>query len=182
MNHNAWLLTPAFVLGATTVIYAKDFSHQYPTYQESQKGFFPQATSFIPADIVLNDNEIDRVQQLSKVRVRDPKQKIWKVEQNGHQTGWFILDRVIGKHELITYAIALDMNQKVKGIEILDFKESYGEQIREIQWRAQFIEKALSDPFKLNQDIRNISGATLSCKNVTNGVKRVLATMEIKFK
>lgn len=182
MNHTAWLLTPALILSATPAVYAKDFSFQYPTYAESQKSFFPQATAFVPSDIVLNEGEIDQVEQLGKVRVRDPKQKIWKVEQNGHQSGWFILDRVIGKHELITYSIALDMNNKVKGIEVLDFKESYGEQIREIQWRAQFVGKTLHDPLKLNSDIRNISSATLSCKNVTNGVKRILATMEVKFK
>ncbi|AFV96865.1 MULTISPECIES: FMN-binding protein [unclassified Sulfuricurvum] len=182
MNTNTWLLTPALILSAVPAIYAKDFSFQYPTYSESQKSFFPQATTFVPSDIVLLDSEIDQVEQMSKVRVRDPKQKIWKVEQNGHQIGWFILDKVIGKHELITYSIALDMSNKVKGIEVLDFKESYGEQIREIQWRAQFIGKTHKDSLKLNGDIRNISSATLSCKNVTNGVRRVLATMEVKFK
>jgi Na+-transporting NADH:ubiquinone oxidoreductase subunit NqrC len=163
-------------------MHAKEFNTQYPTYQESQKNFFSSATAFVPSDIVLNDDEIDKVQEMSKVRVRDPKQKVWRVEQNGHTIGWFMIDRVIGKHELITYSLALSTDGKVKGIEILDFRESYGEQIHELQWRAQFIGKTLSDPFKLDQDIRNISGATLSCKNVTNGVKRLLATYTVKLK
>lgn len=182
MNSDTWLLTPALIMSATPAIYAKEFNHQYPTYQESQKGFFPTANAFIPAHIMLNDAEVDKVEHLSQVRVRDPKQHIWRVEQHHHQIGWYIIDKVIGKHEFITYGIALDMNLQVKGIEILDFKESYGEQVRELQWRAQFIGKSLQDPIKLNNDIRNISGATLSCKNVSNGVKRVLATMDVKFK
>ena len=33
----------------------------------------------------------------------------------------------------------------------------------------------LADPFKLDRDIPNISGATLACRNVTDGVKRLLA-------
>lgn len=181
MNQTSWLLAPALVLSATPAVYAKEFNFQYPTYQESQKGFFPTATGFTPSHITLTEDEVDKVENTSKVRVRDPKQYIWKVEQNTHQIGWYVIDRVIGKHELITYGIALDMNHKVKGIEVLDFKESYGEQIREIQWRAQFIGKTLQDPLKLNGDIRNIGGATLSCKNVSNGVKRVLATMAVKF-
>lgn len=182
MNNHSWLLAPALILSATPAIYAKEFNIQYPTYQESQKNFFPAATAFVPADITLTEGEIDQIQDMSKVRVRDPKQKVWKVEQNGHHVGWFIIDKVVGKHELITYAIALTAEGKVKGIEILDFKESYGEQIHELQWRAQFISKTISDPFKLDQDIRNISGATLSCKNVTNGVKRLLATYAVKLK
>lgn len=182
MNNHGWLLTPALILSATPAIYAKAFNIQYPTYQEAQKGFFPNATLFVPSDIELTDNEIDQVQNMSKVRVRDPKQKIWRVEENHQLVGWFIIDKVIGKHELITYALALSANGTVKGIEVLDFKESYGEQIYEKAWRAQFIGKTLSDPFQLNQDIRNISGATLSCKNVTNGVKRLLATYAVKLK
>ena len=182
MIQNAWLLTPALILSATPAIYAKEFNIQYPTYQESQKNFFPAATAFVPADITLTEGEVDQIQDMSKVRVRDPKQKVWKVEQNGHTIGWFIIDRVIGKHEHITYSLALSNDGKVKGIEVLDFRESYGEQIHELQWRAQFIGKTIADPFKLNQDIRNISGATLSCKNVTNGVKRLLATYAVKLK
>ena len=182
MNNQGWLLTPALILSATPALYAKSFGIQYPTYQESQKEFFPQATVFIPSDIELSDDEIDSIQHISQVRVRDPKQKIWRVRTNQQDIGWFIIDRVIGKHELITYALALNTNGSVKGIEVLDFRESYGEQIHEQQWRAQFIGKTLSDPFKLNQDIRNISGATLSCKNVTNGVKRLLATYAVKLK
>lgn len=182
MNQPSWLLAPALILSATPAVYAKEFNIQYPTYQESQKNFFGSSAIFVPSQFTLNDEQVERVENSSKVRVRDPKLNAWKVEQNGHQTGWFIIDRVIGKHELITYSIALDMNHKVKGIEVLDFKESYGEQIHELQWRVQFIGKTLQDPLKLNGDIRNISGATLSCKNVTNGVKRVLATMDVKYK
>lgn len=182
MNNHSWLLAPALILSATPAMYAKAFNTQYLTYQEAQKSFFSDLAIFVPSDITLNEDEIDQVQSMSKVRVRDPKQKVWKVEQNGHHTGWFIIDKVVGKHELITYAIALTAEGKVKGIEVLDFKESYGEQIHELQWRAQFIGKTLSDPFKLDQDIRNISGATLSCKNVTNGVKRLLATYAVKLK
>ena len=35
--------------------------------------------------------------------------------------------------------------------------------------------KRQGDALKLGGDIRNITGATLSCRNVTNGVKRLLA-------
>ena len=32
---------------------------------------------------------------------------------------------------------------------------------------------------QLGKDIRNISGATLSCKHITQGVKRVLAVYDL---
>ena len=46
-------------------------------------------------------------------------------------------------------------------------------------WRALFKGKTLSDQFRLNRDIPNISGATLSCRNVTDGVKRLLALQKV---
>ena len=40
--------------------------------------------------------------------------------------------------------------------------------------RRQFIGKTVRDPVSLNQDIKNISGATLSCRHLTEGVQRLL--------
>jgi Na+-transporting NADH:ubiquinone oxidoreductase subunit NqrC len=61
----------------------------------------------------------------------------------------------------------------------LSYRETYGYQVRNAEWRRLFAGKTLADPFKLDQDIPNISGATLSCRNVTNGVKRLLALQEL---
>ena len=44
---------------------------------------------------------------------------------------------------------------------------------------SNLLEKTRNDPVKLNQDIQNISGATLSAKHVTDGVKRVLAIYDL---
>ena len=56
----------------------------------------------------------------------------------------------------------------------MQYIESYGYEVREAQWRAQFVGKSASSPLELNNDITNISGATLSSRHVTEGVKRVL--------
>jgi hypothetical protein len=88
--------------------------------------------------------------------------------------GWFIVDKVLGKHELITYAVALDAGGRVRGVEILEYLEAHGGEIRDPAWRAQFVGKGTADPLQLDRDIRNISGATLSCRHITDGVKRLL--------
>ena len=49
-------------------------------------------------------------------------------------------------------------------------------EIREALWRAQFIGKRHGAQLALTKDIQNISGATLSCRHITDGVKRLLAT------
>jgi len=104
--------------------------------------------------------------------------RVWKVSGSG----WFIVDQVIGKHELITYALGINANGAVRGIEILEYRENYGHEIRTPAWRRQFTGKTAADPVQLEQDIQNISGATLSCRHVTEGVKRLLALYESTLK
>jgi Na+-translocating ferredoxin:NAD+ oxidoreductase RnfG subunit len=82
---------------------------------------------------------------------------------------------VVGKHLLIDYAVALTPAGAVHSVEILQYRESYGGEIRSASWLAQFVGKTSSSALKINGDIRNIAGATLSSTHVTEGVKRVLS-------
>jgi len=103
---------------------------------------------------------------------------IWRTSTSGY----FIVDRVVGKHEYITYAIGINANGTVKQIEIMEYTESYGFEVRDASWRAQFVGKSAASPLQLNVDIKNISGATLSSKHITDGVKRVLQKYESTLK
>jgi len=103
---------------------------------------------------------------------------IWRAP-NG---AYFVVDRVVGKHEFITIAVGINAGGTVKQIEIMDYRESYGYEVRDAAWRAQFVGKSASSPLQLNADIKNISGATLSSKHVTDGVKRILQKYESSLK
>ena len=118
------------------------------------------------------------IEQASGVRVLHDEQRVWRVSGGG----WFIVDEVVGKHEFITYAAGLNADGSVKQIEIMDYRETYGGQIRDQKWRAQFVGKTGQSTLKLDSDIKNISGATLSCRHITDGVKRLLAFYEIALK
>ncbi len=102
--------------------------------------------------------------------------RVWKAESGGRVAGFFVLDRVVGKHLFIDYAVALTPGGAVHSVEILQYRESYGGEIRSPSWLAQFVGKTSGSALKINGDIRNIAGATLSSTHVTEGVKRVLAT------
>ena len=93
--------------------------------------------------------------------------------------GWVVIDNVVGKFELITYAVGLQTDGTVKGIEVLSYRESHGHEIRLPAWRRQFVGKTAAAPLKLGEDIANISGATLSCQHVTDGVRRIVAVVDL---
>jgi Na+-transporting NADH:ubiquinone oxidoreductase subunit NqrC len=64
----------------------------------------------------------------------------------------------------------------------MDYRETYGYEIRNAAWRRQFVGKRHGDSLKLDQDIRNITGATLSCRHITDGVKRLLAFHQVALR
>ena len=175
-----WLLVPAIIIpvGATAPAYAV----QYLSTERAQKALFPAADSFVAMPVKLTPEQKKFVEKTAGVRMRYPEQPVWKVMDGGQPIGWFVLDEVYGKHEFITYAVALGLDGTVRGVEILDYRETHGGEVKNAKWRAQFTGKKLADPFKLDNDIQNISGATLSCRHVTDGVKRILAIHEVALK
>ena len=104
--------------------------------------------------------------------------RIWRTPD----CSFFIIDEVIGKHEHIKYAIGINVDGAVREIEIMEYTESYGYEVRNESWRKQFVGKTASMPIKLNKDIDNISGATLSCKHLADGVKRVMVMYDLVSK
>jgi hypothetical protein len=93
-----------------------------------------------------------------------------------------VIDEVIGKFELITYAVGMGLDGAVKQVEVLSYRESHGHEIRLPAWRKQFVGKTSASPLHVGEDIANISGATLSCNHVSEGVKRVVSVVDIARK
>ena len=107
-----------------------------------------------------------------------PEIRFWRVASGG----FFIVDEVVGKHELITYALGLNADGSIRQIEILDYREPYGFEIRNERWRRQFIGKRFGAPLRIGHEIQIISGATISCTHLTDGVKRLLALHDVALR
>ena len=173
-----WKPNPLLLIGLATVS-APLVAHAkiYVSIEQAQKILIPNKPLTKNPIIITNELQ-DKMRSASSVRQTFQGDRIWKAADGS----WFIVDEVVGKHEMITYAVALSPAGAVTGIEILDYVESYGYEVAEAQWRNQFVGKTASDPIKLNQDIQNIGGATLSCKHLTDGVKRVAVLYDIALK
>jgi len=96
--------------------------------------------------------------------------------------GYVVSDAVVGKFELIGYAVGIDLAGAVTQVEILSYRESHGGEIRLPAWRRQFAGKTVESPIRVGEDIANISGATLSCSHVTDGVRRIVSVVQVAAK
>lgn len=146
----------------------------YMTPEQAQSVMFPGET-LRPSFRTLDASQIQEIRKASGVAPLSRQLKAWRASGGG----WLIIDEVIGKHEFITFAVALTSAGTLKSMEILDYRESYGGQVRDPRWRAQFVGKRAGSPLRVGADIKNISGATLSSTHVTEGVRRLLATYAV---
>ena len=159
---------------ATLAIVAPAQGAVYLSMAQAQQLMFPGAT-LTPEFRELTREQVSAIEKTSGVDVRNRNFQIWRVSTGG----WFIADEVVGKHDFIPFALGLDESGGVKSVEILEYRESYGDQIRNPAWRSQFTGKRHGAKLTLTKDIQNISGATLSCRHLTDGIKRLLATYAI---
>ena len=146
----------------------------YMSVEQAQQAMFG-GQKLVPHFRQLQPAEIAAIKKASRASPTSKQLKAWKAADGG----WFILDRVIGKHEFITYAVAIGPDGAVKRVEILEYRDTYGGEIRNANWRQQFVGKRFGSPVSLGKDIKNISGATLSSRHVTDGVRRILATWQL---
>ena len=119
-------------------------------------------------DLTLSNAQVEAIEDASDMRVLSNKLNAWKTQSNE----WFLVDQVIGKHEMIDMAVGIDSSGKIKGLRVLRYVESYGSEVRYIKWLDQFNGRDSSEKLLLDKQIDNISGATLSCRHITDGVNR----------
>ncbi len=152
---------------------------QYLTIEQAQQLMFPEATSFRRQDVALSTVQMQQVEKLAGVPSRSVNWRVVAALKGEQVIGYLVLDDVIGKFELITYAVGINPDASVRQVEILTYRESHGGEIRNPAWRRQFAGKRAPAGMAIGDGIANISGATLSCTHVTDGVRRIAAIAQV---
>jgi Na+-translocating ferredoxin:NAD+ oxidoreductase RnfG subunit len=170
---------PLIVLGASAVA-APAFATQYLSPEQAQKLMFPDADAFRSQPLSLDLAQMRQVEQIAGLPTRSVQWRVVAAYKGEKLLGYMVQDDVIGKFELISYAVGVNPDASVRQVEILAYRESHGSEIRLPAWRRQFVGKsARSGDLRIGGGINNISGATLSCTHVTDGVRRIAAVAQV---
>ena len=168
------LIGAAALMMPASVVVAAD----YLTIDAAQKAIFPSADSFEPLVLALSSEQKSAIAALAGPQPRHGSFRVWKAVQSGIPLGYVLLDEVIGRSDLITYAIGIGSDGALTAVEVLAYRESHGAEIRNAAWRRQFANRRDLSELEFRIDIKNISGATLSSEHVTQGVRWLLALWE----
>jgi hypothetical protein len=167
---------------AATLAAGSAFATQYLTVEQAQVLMFPEASAFRDASVQLTPEQMHAIESLSGLPARSAHWRVVSAWQGDRLLGHMVLDDVVGKVELISYAVGLAPDGSIRDVEILAYRESHGFEIRNANWRRQFVGKTAADKVAVGDNIANISGATLSSKHVTDGVRRIAALAQVALK
>ena len=139
----------------------------------------PGATELRPDTIALTADERRAFQERTGAHAPAGPTVVYAARSDAGLIGYVVQDDVNGKDQLITYAVAVGPDLKVRSLEILAYREAYGGEVRNESWRRQFQGKSPADPLRPGREISGITGATISSRAVTLGVRRVLVLLDL---
>lgn len=146
----------------------------YLTPEEAAKLTFPDSDSIRLEVITLNENQKRLIEEQIGWQFPESTFDCYIGETNGKIDGWAFVQHTIGKHKPMTYMVGVDPDGEITNVEVLVYRESRGSEVGKKRFNYQYQGKTIDDPIRINRDVINISGATMSVRSMSAGVKRAL--------
>ena len=122
--------------------------------------------------------QAQRIEQRLGRRLPKREYTFYVATSGGKVDGYALFDEEKGQHEPISFATFFDAEAKVTRVEIVAYREPYGDGIRAERFRRQFVGKGARAGFAPDRDIDAISGATISSRSMCAGVQRASVLLE----
>ncbi|MGE0266982.1 MAG: FMN-binding protein [Candidatus Omnitrophota bacterium] len=144
---------------------------------EALSKIYKDATRFEAEQIVFSEDELTRIAQQADISFNDTHaQNIirFAVFQENQILGWAFEDTVIGKWGPIHYLVGLNQHGEILQVVILGFYEIRGKPASKKRFLKQYIGKDINHPLRLRRDIDGVSGATITSRSLTDGVRKIV--------
>ena len=150
----------------------------YLTEEEALKLMFPKSERIKRDLLRIPTEKKPAIEERIGWKFPEDAFEVYIGETGTHIDGYALVQNTIGKHKPMTYMVGVDSTGHVLNVELLIFREARGSEVRTKRFNVQYEGKTVSDPVRLNKDIINISGATMSVRSMTAGIKRVLVLVD----
>ena len=134
--------------------------------------FFPKSERVTFRTFDLDPARKARLTQRLGYRPAKDRYTIFVATTQGKVDGYAVVDEELGQHQPITFATRLSPRGAVERLEIMIYRETRGDEVRDTRFRRQFEGKTAQDPMRLHREIDAISGATISSASMAVGVRR----------
>ena len=146
----------------------------YFTEEEAARVMFPDSERIRRETLSLTAEQKTFVEEVIGWEFPETSFDVFIGESQEKIDGYALIQNTIGKHRPITYMVGVDSAGEVSNFEVLVYREARGNEIATKRFNYQYQGKSIADPIRINRDIINITGATMSVRSASAGVKRVL--------
>ena len=175
-NHNRTLwLTAAAAVAASAVPASAEV---YLTESQALGVVFGQKAVVRRDQKTLDPALRKRLEEASALRFPETSLTFFVAGQDGKPAKYAVVMNEIGKSEPITFMVGMSPEGKVTEVVIMEFRENRGWEVKEKRFLNQFRGKTAKSTIRVDEDIINYTGATLSSKAVARGVKRALLLLD----
>ncbi len=178
-----WVLAGAWVLLAIPALAQPDGDVRvYLTVEQALKEVFPSSKDYITERITLSAKELQAAQAFLRRKNLDSTfEAVLAYGEKGQFLGYAVITEEIGKYRPITFIVGVTPKFRVKKVAVMVYRESRGGEVRMPRFLYQYRGKAADDPIRINRDIINVSGATISVRALNAGVRKVLYLVRQRY-
>lgn len=145
---------------------------------EAVKIVLPKSQRVRKEVIQLTQDKKDLIEQRIGWKFPEQAFEVYIGETGDTIDGYAMVHNTIGKHKHMTYMVGVDARGICSDVELLVFREARGSEVGRKRFNVQYEGKSVLDPIRINKDIINITGATMSVRSISAGVKRVLVLID----
>ncbi len=158
----------------------KELNHLevFMSEEEAVKIMLPTSAQIRKEVIRLTQEKKNAIQERIGWKFPENSFEVYIGESGDTIDGYAMVHETIGKYKHMTYMVGVDQTGACSDVELLVFRESRGSEVGRKRFNYQYVGKTVFDPIRINRDIINISGATMSVRSISAGVKRVLVLVD----
>jgi FAD:protein FMN transferase len=175
-NRSAWLAASA-VLGSALPASAET----YLTEAQALGVILGENATPRREDHVLDDALRAKLEHDTNLKFPERSYSFFVTGQPHQPQKYAIVMNEIGKTEPITFMVGMSDQGRVSEVVIMVFRENRGWEVKEKRFLNQFRGKTIRNSIRVDEDIINYTGATLSSKAIARGVKRALALLNALY-
>lgn len=152
----------SLVLAIAVLLPILAWAANYPQAKEAIKSIFPAFQNYKVENYILDNQEL----------------RVFTIFSDKKILGWAVVLDEMGKIKPITFLVGIDIQSKVLGVRILEYRDIFGSEIKRKSFLRQFQGKSLKDPMVVGRDIDAVTSATISSRAATLAVKKSLEVIE----
>lgn len=151
------------------------------TVESSRGELFPSYADLALDTMVIDSATAARAKEALKQPIEEKQVVFERLKAKDGSPGYIYRGRERGKVEWMDFAVALDGQGKVLRVLLLVYRETVGGEVGSKRFMGQFRGKSAGSALQLNRDIDGISGATISSRSITAGVRKAACLWKIKY-